>query len=221
MKILFIILLSFIGFNNCFSQEAPKKKQPVSRIFFSVGYGLSGSFFVRSYEEFAPFQQYQLFQKKRFIGSAQNAAVGINFKKNWEARVGINYQHFTKWISAKDTLNGVVFDLNHDIHHRDYMWYGIVDKKINHKNHFFVVGLGIYYLETKSQWVEVFPRYVRDVEFYLKGSYNGEAGVFTEIAYEYKFQPKVHLGIKSQFYFTATLGTAESITLFPYVVIKF
>jgi len=48
-----------------------------------------------------------------------------------------------------------------------------------------------------------------------------EAEVLFESGYEFKFQPKVHLGIKTQFYYTVSTSTAESITLVPYIHLLF
>ncbi len=183
---------------------------------------MAGSFFVRSYQEFSPIQRYKTFYKKNFIGVSQNAAIGVNLKRNWEVRFGINFQHFTRRIKSLDTLNNVQIDLSHDIHHRDYMWFGSLAKKLEKKSHLFAFGLGLYYLRPKQQEVEIFyPNYFGDVERDFKNSRLNEGGAFTELAYEYKFQPKVNIGVKTQFYYTISAGYSESITLFPYIKILF
>jgi hypothetical protein len=69
--------------------------------------------------------------------------------------------------------------------------------------------------------VEIFPGFVGDVEPEYKDSHSEEGGAFIEFAYEYKFQPKVNIGVKTQFYYTITAAYAESITLFPYIKLNF
>ncbi len=123
MKSTLILFLCIIISLNNYSQinKIPESK---SKFFISAGYGLAGSFFVRSYEEFAPLPTYKVFYKKHFVGVAQNFAIGMNLKKNYQLRLGINFQHFTRRIKSRDTLNTVTINLNHTIHHRDYMWFG-------------------------------------------------------------------------------------------------
>jgi hypothetical protein len=127
----FILILSVLT-ANCLAQNENKH----FKFFISAGYGLAGSFFTRSYSEWAPVSDYKAFYKKNFVGVSQNAAIGMNLKKNWEARFGINFQHFTRRIKSRDTLNGVDVKFDHDIHHRDYMWYGNFAKKFEKQNIF-------------------------------------------------------------------------------------
>ncbi len=203
----------------CFSQNHLKKG---NKFFISNGYGLAGSFFVRSYQEFAPVSDYKVFYNKRFIGSVQDFSVGINLPKNWEARAGINFQHYTRRVKVLDTLNNSVFiNFNHDIHHRSYMWFGSISKKIGKKKHYFIFETGLYYLRESAETIEIFSNYVANVEPQFKDSKAEELGSLFSIGYEYKFQPRVHLGIKSQFYYTLTAATAEAISIFPYIKILF
>lgn len=216
MKILYLItfLLCTIPAFSQISDQQEKK----SKFFVTAGYGLAGSFFVRSYDEFAPFQRYKTFYKKSFVGVAQNIAVGINLKKNYTLKAGLNYEHFTRKVKSNDTINGVNIKLDHTIDHRNYMWFGGVNKLYQNKKHIFSPGLGLYYLRPVQEEVEVYyPNYVGDVERNFKNSSLEEAGVFGELEYEYIFQSKVHLGIKTQFYYTASSGEAESIALYPFI----
>lgn len=220
MKNILTLFTCIIISLNSYSQT--KAREPKRKFFVSAGYGLAGSFFVRSYEEFAPLPTYKVFYKKHFVGVSQNLAIGINLKKNYQLRTGINFQHFTRRIKTKDTLNNVIINLDHNIHHRDYMWFVGLNKNFEVKRHVFSPGLGIYYLRPKQEEVEIFyPSYVANIENdYHLGNLE-EAGVFVEFAYEYKFQAKVNLGIKSQFCYTASAATVESITLLPYIKIAF
>ena len=221
MKSLLTLLIFLILFRNCFSQTTPEQGQPVNKFYIIAGYGVAGSFFVRSYDEFNPLPDNAVFYKKNFIGVAQNIGVGINLKNNYQIQFGFNFQHFTRHINVEQTLGNVFIYLDHTIHHRDYIWYGGLNKGIGTKKHFISPGLGIYYLRPKQEEVEIYSRYFSNVERGFKKFNLEEGGVYAELAYEYKFQPRVNIGVKSQFYYTITAGYAESITLFPYVKILF
>jgi hypothetical protein len=83
-------------------------------------------------------------------------------------------------------------------------------------------GLGVYYLRPKQEEISIYyPSFFENIERNYQNSRLEEGGVFIHFAYEYKFQSKVNLGIKTQFYYTLTAGYAESITLLPYVKIIF
>jgi hypothetical protein len=218
-KLIFLVIAIVFLVINCIAQN---KSRQNSKFFLCAGYGFAGSFFVRSYDEFAPLSYYKTYYNKRFIGVVQNAALGMNLKKNWDIKLGINFQYFTRHIISKDTLNSVQINLDHTIHHRDFMWYGSINKKLDQKKYLLSFGLGLYYLLPKQEEVEIFyPNYFADLERDQENSNLREGGTYIEFTYEYKFQPKVNLGIKTQFYYTLSTGEPESVTLFPYVKILF
>ena len=101
------------------------------------------------------------------------------------------------------------------------MWFGSVNKNIERKKNNFLFGMGLYYLRPKQEEVVIYPNFVQNRERDFQTSKLEEGGAFIEFAYEYKFQPKVNLGLKSQFYHTITSGEAISVTLFPYIKISF
>lgn len=213
------MFISFLHFN-VYSQKRIEQSTR-NKIFISAGYGLAGSFFVRSYDEsFAPYERYKIFYKKNFIGVAQNIGIGINLKNNYTLKAGLHFQHFTRKIKSADTLNGVIVLFDHTIHHRDYMFFAGINKCFTKNKHIFSPGLGIYYLRPQQEEVEIFyPNLVTNIERNYKNSHLEEGGVSGELEYEYIFQPKVHLGIRTQFYFTVSTGTAESIALYPCIKI--
>lgn len=219
MKQIIITNLFLFSFFNVFSQDTARQKV---KFFIEGGFGAAGSFAVIDYSDFSPIQGTKVFVKKRFLGSAQNISAGLTLKNNWEVRGGLNYQHFTKWVKSVDTLrNAVEVYIDRDIQHRDYMWYASGAKKIRLKRNYLSAGIGLYYLVSKVQRIEIYPGYVIDKEKIWKGAYDGEGGLFAEFGYEYRFQPKVSLGLKSQFYYTLSLVYPESVTLYPYVKILF
>jgi hypothetical protein len=87
------VLCAFLCALQLFSQQKNK-------LFLAAGYGIAGSFFVRSHEESDPVPAAKVFYKKNFVGVSQNAGIGIYFGKTWEARLGINYQHFTRSVES-------------------------------------------------------------------------------------------------------------------------
>jgi len=208
------VLCAFLCASQLFSQEKNK-------LFLTAGYGIAASFFVRSYEEFDPAPGAKVFYKKNFVGVAQNAGIGIYFGKTWEARVGINYQHFTRRVESFDNLNNIEIKFQKEIHHRDYMWYANAAKKMDLQKLLFLFGVGLYYLLPKQEEIEIEPSFVGDIERDQKHYNLNEGGSFIELGYEYKFQSKVNLGFKTQFYYTLSAGYAESLALYPYVKILF
>jgi hypothetical protein len=212
----FILLLIFVKCG--YAQDSVSVKYP--KLILEVGYGIAGSFAVLDYSDFTPISGSKEFARKNFIGSAQNLSIGILLKKNWEIRFGVQYEHYKRWVNSVDTLqNAVVYAVDRDISHKNYMWYLGAAKKLSLKKSFITTGIGLYYLGSKVQTISIYPRFVADHEQLWTGLRNGEAGAYIETGYEYKFQPKVHLGIKSQFYYTISLGYQESLALYPYIKI--
>jgi hypothetical protein len=215
-----LLVLLLLYFDHSQAQQIEKK----SKFFLTAGYGLAGSFFVRSYQETLPFPSapYRAFFKKNFIGNALNSALGMRLGKRYELKAGINYQHFTRHVKATDTIVGVVISLNTTIHHRDYMYFVSVHRLYEKRKHLIFTGLGIYYLNPRQETIEYgygIPNFVSISE--PRGKYLEEGGVLADVAYEYKFQPKVNLGIRTQFYYTASADILESFTLFPFIKINF
>lgn len=219
MKHIIIVYLLFYPFVTVFGQDSTKERK--NSFFLSYGNGLGGSFFSSTYPEFTPIPQSRYYYNKKFIGQTQDITLGFRTKNNWLFRVGLNYQSFSKKVSFTDTLAGnTIVYVNHSIRDRNFMYCGAIGKEVVKKKHRYSFGLGTYYLESYSHRIEVYSSRLIDNDNPSKGIYDGEAGLLSEAAYEYQFQPKVSIGIKGQFYYTATAVYAESITLFPYISIK-
>lgn len=189
MKTFFAIILSSLALEMYGQADSngPRKE----KFFISAGYGLAGSFFVRSYDEFAPVARSAVFYKKRFVGISQNIGFGVNLTRGFQLKTSINYQHFTRKINFEDILGGSVFvKLNHTIHHRDYIWCAGVTKALKRNKHIFLPGIGIYYIRSEQEEVEIFyPNFVSNVERNFQSSNLEEAGAYMEFLYEYEFQP--------------------------------
>lgn len=203
-----------------YAQDSIRNKN--SKLFISYGNGLGGSFFSSTYPEFTPISQSRYYYNKKFIGQTQDITFGFRTKNNWAFRIGLNYQSFSKKVSFTDTLAGntIVF-INHSIRDRNFMYCAVVNKEIVKQKHRYGFGLGVYYLESYSHRIEVYPSRLINNDNPSKGAKDGEGGFLGEAFYAYQFQPKVAIGIKGQFYYTASAVYAESMTLFPFISINF
>lgn len=218
------ILLSFIIFivaskTACIAQT---KEAKLPKFFLSAGYGLAGSFFVRSYDEALPFPsaEYRAFFKKKFIGVSNVLLIGMHLKKNIDIKFGYQYQRFSRRVQVEDTLSGVILSLDHRIHHIDNIWLGGINKNYIRKKSLLSWGGGLFYIRPQQQEVEIFANAIIDTERNQKNSRLNDGGAYGELTYEYKFQPKVNIGIKSQVYFILSGSYFNSIALFPFVTLN-
>lgn len=222
-KLLFLcILLLLINFQ-IFSQNISRDK---SRFSISAGYGLAGSFFVNEYVEALPFPAsgYRNFAKKNFLGSSQQINVGFKLNKHYELNVGLHFQHFTRRVKVTDTLSNVVISLDNTIHERNHIYLGNINRVFERKKSLYYAGMGLYYIRPISESIEYgsgTPNFYSNYEARYDNSKQEEGGAFVEFAYEYKFQPKVNIGLKTQFFYTISIASAEAITFFPYIKILF
>lgn len=219
MKIFSIIIISFIASRGiCIAQA--KEAKP-SKIFLSTGFGAAGSFYVRDYDEALPFPSsyYKAFFKKNFVGIAREIAIGLHLKKNIDLKIGFNHQRFTRKVYVNDTLSrGVGLFLDNRIQHADNMWFGGMAKNYNREKSQFSWGTGIFFWSAQQQTVEIFTNYIIDQEF------NGrldELGAYAELAYEYKFQPKVNIGLKAQVWYIVSGSYFNTVALFPFIKLNF
>lgn len=221
MKYLFTILIvTIVSQSICTAQSEDVKP---SKIFLSAGYGAAGSFFVRSYDEALPFPSsyYKAFFKKHFIGTGQELAIGIHLKKNIDLKFGYNRQRFTRQVYVNDTLSGVGLIIDHKIQHVDNIWFGGISKNYIRNKNQFSWGAGLFMVTPQQQTVEVFSNFIIDREFTAKNSRLNDGGAYAELAYEYKFQPKVNIGIKGQVWFILSGSYFNSIALFPFIKLNF
>ncbi|RPD44213.1 hypothetical protein [Paracnuella aquatica] len=219
-RTLFTIGILFLA-NFCHSQEIN------SRFHIDAGYGLAGSFFVRTVTEMPPFEApgYREFSRKKFVGNAQNISIGYRLNERYLLKGGIHYQHFTRRVQVNQMLGPVSLTIDKSIHHRDYMYYGGINRLYLKKKAVLSGGLGLYFLASKMENIQFGsgnPSFYNNYETTLNNSpKNLEMGAFSEFSYEYKFQTKVNLGVKAQFYFTVSAMYAESVALLPFIKINF
>lgn len=218
---IFALLLFVSG--QAVSQNIDKRE---SRLSFSFGYGASGGFSATGYFETPPFPtaQYRDFSRKNFIGNAKEFNIGYRLNKAYELNAGLSLQSFTRRVRAMDTLSTVVVRIDNTIHDRNSIFYATLCRLFESQNSIIRFGLGIYYIRPKSESIEYglgIPTFFSNYEARYDNSRFEEAGSLVEAAYEYKFQPKVNIGIKTQFFYTISAGYSESVTLLPYIKILF
>ena len=85
-------------------------------------------------------------------------------------------------MQQKDTLGYVEISLDNTIHHRDYIWFAGITKKFEQKNQILSPGVGIYYLRSKQEEIEIiYPNFYMIQERNFKNSRLEEAGVYAEL----------------------------------------
>ena len=215
---MFLIIIPF----NAFAQNANQSLR--NRFTFSAGYGLAASFFVNSYSEkpvFGPEDVY--FYNKKINGSVGTVDIGWNFKNNYSLHFAFNRQHFTKAIQYNTMMSNVVLMIDREIYHKDNIYTLSLLKRLKSTKGSFQGGLGIYYLRSEQNEIEVLKSMLlyMDTERAVAGYGLEEGGAMAEFGYDYYFQPRVAIGLKSAFYFTITTGEAESVILLPYIRLLF
>lgn len=217
MRYLFLILFCILSIVS----NAQKKNS----FFTSFGFGPAGTFFATTYNEQPfPSRYPRYIYNKKFVGRAFFFAVGKEMNNHFSIQLRYSNQHFAKKINVIDTLpsSGVYFRYYGRIRHVNHLFELFADKEISvQKTSSLKFGLGLYYVSPTQGELEIYPNIIvfdeRD-----KAKYNlEELGALGELAYEYKFQPKVSIGLKSQFYYTISAPGPESITLLPYIKINF
>ena len=218
-KIKLLTLFLFFFSINAFSQKTETEK----KFSLNAGYGLAGGFFASSYED------HQLgsieYLNKNFVGTNLFVEVEMKLKRNNSLALHYSRQIFSKAVFYENSvgINHVIIDTKiRDVNNI----IGLSFNKFFTKNkNSLSVGVGPYYLAPLTGKVFIAENStgitVIVEESDPKDSYSAEAGAFVDFSYNYQFQPRVEIGVKSQFYYTISGNYAESITLFPYVKIKF
>ena len=194
-------------------------QQKPGRLDLSAGYGLAGSFFVRSYSEIPDLPGDLKFFKKQFPGTMQELELGFNLPKNYSIRAGFSRQQFSRKIKYTGMLSDWEINLDRRIYHVDHFYFLGLQKAFKHNQHQWAPLLGVYYIRSFQNEILIrfaFRTYV-DEERNFANNKLEEAGVMGGLSYELRFQPKVALGLRSRFYFTVSTGEPESISLVPYV----
>jgi hypothetical protein len=213
MKLIYIILAGFISTEN-FGQSGEIK----NKLSVQFGYGTAGSFFVRSYEE-NQLPTIKSFYKKKFIGTNINFGVKYIVAKKSDLSLNFTRQAFARKIFYSNNSDIYVDAI---IRHFNNIFEFLYSRKLMDKTKsVFYTGIGVYYFTMQQEEVDVGPGGIIWEERNFKNSMLEEGGILIEASYEYKFQPKVNIGIKTQFYYTISTGEPESITLCPYVRIFF
>ncbi|MCM5529933.1 hypothetical protein [Parasegetibacter sp. NRK P23] len=212
MKALTAIFLFFFTTHITFGQQ---KK---GRVSISANYGLTGNFFVRSYDEQNGPTDKQYFYKKNFIGSAAGLAVTFQVSEN----SGLFLEYSRTINTGKKSYEG-------SLNSTSVM---IEDFRLRHVNNFFQLGYvrnfkmanafiqaqaGVFMLTDQKQLISIerWDNLISISETNAENSGSKEAGVFLGGEYSFKLDTKVDFGIRTRGYFLVSTGTFEALTLTP------
>gem|GEM_PF-6159059 len=200
MPFIFFILTNLNG----------QKQDFKEKVSFVGGYGINGNIFVRA-------KDYGY--RKKFIGTNLGFNTGLMIGKNSELRLGYTRQeNQSRRIIYSD---GVSVFINSQTRHVNNFFELLYSREFTNTKHIFKPGLGIVYMTFQQEEASYGPGTIEWEERNKKYNNLEDAGLMAEMAYEYKFQPRVNIGMRSQFYFNVTAGIAESVTLYPYIKILF
>lgn len=201
--ILIILLFSFI-----LNLKAQKKE----KLLIQINYGVIGNYSVRNYSENNP-APIKSFYKKNFIGAiggiearfnvGNKSSLGIEFSKSINKKA-INYDNGRN-VSFRD------FNISHINYYNVLNYeYRLLSKKNN-----FSLQVGIYYMRSKMQEIDVSPVGAALDERNFKNSKIEDGGALIGIHYFKKIDNKFYLGIKSRATFSLAMGIMDAITLTP------
>ncbi len=189
------------------------------------GYGIAGSFFVRSYfENELPFET--SFFKKHFIGRNLNVGISRSIGQNFHVSLNYTLQEFNKRITYSNQFGSVVFQLGeHQIRHTNNMYDLTIRKQFDRRSYSWFAGVGLYYLRPIQQEIIIDQftnaTLIRIQDRRQKYHRLNELGTLVEAGFEKKFQPRMIIGLKSQIMYTLSTQEFESATLFPYLKYTF
>jgi hypothetical protein len=220
MKLNTIVLL--MGIHCCCAgQQQNNFNQKIS---IQSGYGMAGSFFVRSYDENQT--SGASFYRKNFIGKTMSIGISGYIGQNFDLSFNYSFQEFNKRISYQiQTINGEVIIDDHSIRHINNIYDLTIRKKFLSKTSYWLTGVGIYYLRPIQQEIDIYSS-SSDLNIFIqdrrhKNHNLNEGGALMEVAYEKIVQQKFRLGIKTQLFYTISTAQFESISLYPYIKYTF
>lgn len=199
-----VILLLPLATN---AQKKPSKFQ------LEFNYGLNGSFLVRNYSEYSSLPG-KRFYKKNFIGTIAGIEGRLNVGKNGSLGLGFSKSINKRVINYFNGRNVGLMDFT--ISHTNY--YNVFDyeyKLLNKKKNNIAFQLGIYYLRSKMQEIDISPDGVMLDERNFKNSKVEDGGALIGVHYFKKIDTKFDLGIKTRASISLAMGIMDAITLTP------
>ena len=184
------------------------------------GYGIAGSFFVRSYVENELGET--SFFKKHFIGRNLNIGISRSIGRDFHLALNYTLQEFNKRITYEAQIDNVLVEIgDHQIRHTNNIYDLTLRKQFITRSHSWFAGIGLYYLRPIQQEIIINrfgnPSLIQIEDRRQKYHRLNEGGCLVEVAYEKRFQPRMSIGIKSQLMYTISTQEFESVTLYPYL----
>jgi hypothetical protein len=194
-----------------------------SRFSIKICYGISGNFFVRSYDEQGGPANKTYFYKKNFIGTISGISATIKLDNYSSIFIEYNRSVNNGRKNYAGSLNGV------DIY--------ILDFQLRHINNFYLIGYELFLNKLKNIKADVGGVLIYDVgqtinienwDNYLsieqndfKNSKSVQGGVFLGFEYLKKLDTKFSLGLKTRGYYLISTSSFEAITLTPTLTYHF
>ncbi len=219
---LLLILNGFVS-----AQHATVMEPKLGKWSVSVGYGIAGSFFVRSYDESAVTPGDVYFYKKKFMGEAKSMGLRYRLSKGYSLSLDYTAQRFSGRVNYTGKIGPVTIFVDRRIYHVDNIYSILVGKQVYTSAQQGLAtlegALGVYYIRSRQNELKFVPAFAtyEDEERNYNNSHLEEAGACMELNYEWAFQPRMILGIKGRFLFTLSTMAAESIILQPSLTYKF
>ena len=188
-----------------------------SKFSLEVNYGISGNFFVRSYDEMNAPGPHTSFYNKNFIGSI--GGIELKYKLNNKSSLGIAY---SRSVNSRTINYSAPYILIRDfkISHTDIFDQVYYERVFIEKIPGFKSELGLFYLRMNQQEVDISNAVTFDERNY-KNSKLEEGGAFLGFQYSKKIDTKFELGIKSRVYYLISTATFEAMALTPTLVYNF
>ena len=205
MKTYILIILTL---SNILNLNAQKKEQ----LSIQISYGLIGNNSVRSYSENAR-PSVNSFYKKNFVGTISGIEARYNVGKNGNLGLGFFKSINKKVINYDNGRNISVRDFT--IGHTNYYYLFDYENWLLKKKNNVALHLGIYYLRSKMQEIDVTPEGVVVDERKFKNSKIEDGGALIGVHYFRKIDTKFDFGIKARATFSLAIGIMDAITLTP------
>ena len=214
MKNLALLLITTITLSNIQAQ----------RFEFEINTGVSGNFFVRSYEEFNGPQNSIYFYKKRFLGEISGFEIKYNFKDSSAFFWGFSRSINKEKKNYTGQINGVAVLMNDfSIRHINNFFNLGYDRRLRKLRPFFSYHFGIFILSMAQQEISFEPNYnlVTLDERTFKNSKLIEAGVFWGFQFQKRLNQNFNAGLKIRAYYLVSTKSMEAITFTPTLTYSF
>ncbi|MDI9366123.1 MAG: hypothetical protein QM541_14295 [Flavobacterium sp.] len=188
---------------------------------FEAHYGLTGNFFVQSYDETSSIGILNdaNFFKKNFIGSNLQINTGYYFNKKWKLSLAYTRQENKRDVNFIKAYPNYILNINTTIRHFNNFWDLELTRYYEKKKNRLGISLGASYMRFRQNEIDILigGRAINIEERDAKRFKLVDLDAVLGCTYDYKIQPKVYVGVATKFHYNITADIAESVSLSPYV----